>query len=692
MNRLSQEASPYLVQHANNPVDWYPWGDEALEKAREENKPVFLSIGYSACHWCHVMERESFENPAIADFLNRHFVSIKVDREERPDLDDTYMAAAVALTGNGGWPMSVFLTPELRPFFGGTYFPPQDGYGRPGFLSVLKHLAGLWDTDQTPVLESAAGLAAYVASQKRAQSGEYAGRLHPGLFSEALTAIERTFDRAHGGWSGAPKFPAPALIRFLLRASRRLGDLSARGMAEFTLDRMAEGGIRDQLSGGFHRYSVDAQWKVPHFEKMLYDNAQLAQAYTEAYQFTGRTRYQWIARQILDETLSEMRAPSGAFFSSLDADSPGGEGMYYLWTKEEIESALDAEDAGLFCEVYRVRREGNFVSHEPCHARQNVLHVPRPWPDCAEKYGLSEEDLEARLAPMRRTLKSVRAQRSRPSTDDKIIASWNGLMISSLARAAQVFDEPSYARAAIEAGLSIRARMRSAGGLMRCHRGETAHVPGFLDDYMALANAFADLYECAFDLEWLDASVALAEEAIRLFWDEETGVFFLAALSHGNPLVRAVPRFDNAEPSGNSLAAAVLPRLAGLTGKSSFEEKARRVLDAHGGMMGQAPQAFPAMLCAADFLVGPVTRIAVVGEPDADDTRRLLRGVRAPFIPNKLVALRAPGPNAGKHIAPAAFLDPQPMVDGKATAYVCAGNQCGLPATDRESLAQRLGV
>ena len=687
MNRLAHETSPYLVQHAHNPVDWFPWNEEALEKSRTENKPIFLSIGYSACHWCHVMERECFENDTIADFLNAHFVSIKVDREERPDLDDTYMAAVVAVTGNGGWPMSVFLTPELKPFFGGTYFPPEDRHGMPGFLNVLKHLANLWATEKDPVLESAAGLAAHVAAQKSAQGGEYAGKLDAELFPQAVTAIERSFEPAHGGWSGAPKFPASGLIRFLLRANRRLYSPSARRMAEFTLDRMAEGGMRDQLGGGFHRYSVDAKWLVPHFEKMLYDNAQLSMAYLEAFQCIGKSRYQWVARQILDETIEEMRAPGGGFFSSLDADSPGGEGMYYVWTKEEIDTALGAEDARLFCEVYGVRADGNFTSHEPYHVRHNVLHLARPWPEAAAREGLSEEELEARLKPMRQVLKKIRAHRARPSTDDKIITSWNGLMISSFARAAQILDEPAYAQAATEAARSLRARMESAGGLMRCYRGDTARVPGFLDDYMALANAFVDIYECTFDMEWLDAAIQLAEEAIRLFWNEDEGLFYLAAVSHGNPVVRAMPRFDNAEPSGNSMATLLLPRLAQFTGKADFEDKARRILEGHAGMMGKVPQALPVMLCAADFIIGPVTRITVVGEAVAGDTRALLHSAHAPFVPNRVVVLKEAD---GRNRVPAAFQDPQAKVDGKATAYVCVGEQCGLPVTDPESLLAQL--
>lgn len=682
-NRLSGSASPYLLQHAQNPVEWYPWGEEAIAQSRAEDKPIFLSIGYAACHWCHVMERESFEDPEIAAYLNRHFVCIKVDREERPDLDEIYMSAVQSMTGKGGWPMSLFLTPDLKPFYGGTYYPPHDKYGRPGFSPILRGIVAAWKDRRAEVLDNAHSLMTHLQGILGASS-RGKGKVSEVLLAGALEPLRSTFDREHGGWGGAPKFPSSASISLLLRAWQRTGKADLKEMATVTLDRMALGGLYDHLGGGFHRYSTDAQWRVPHFEKMLYDNAQLVPAYLEAWQATGNAFYRRVARETLEYLLRDMRDACGGFHSSEDADSEGEEGRYYLWTEGEILEVLGQTAGTAFCRHYRIDPEGNFTSHEAYHAGQNILYAAAS----PEEHG---EEWAEDLGRMRVKLLERRALRVRPGRDDKVLTAWNAMTISALARGAQVLDELRYLRAAEEAGAFLREEMLREGVLMRVYRVGQCHQPGFLDDYAATVAAFIDLYESAFDVDWLIAAKELAENMITRFWDDSHGVFCYTEKGQADLLVRSSTAYDGAEPSGNSTAAQALLRLAKLSGESTLEDKARKVIEANAAAMMRAPQAFLVMLGAADLALHPPVEIAIVGTYGSAGVNALLKTVYGRFFPDKVVAFIDPGASGASRILEnIPILHGKAPIDDAATAYVCRNETCGPPATTPESLARQL--
>jgi uncharacterized protein YyaL (SSP411 family) len=680
-NALIHETSPYLLQHAHNPVDWFPWGDAALEKARREDKPIFLSIGYSACHWCHVMERESFEHEQIAQYLNEHFVSIKVDREERPDLDDIYMAAVIALNGHGGWPMSVFLTPALRPFYGGTYFPPNDRHGTPGFYRLLHGIHEAWVNRRDEVEQNAEGLTQYVSVQLSAVMPEGEGEPdYAAILDAAVRDMHAQFDTVWGGWGDAPKFPSGMGIGLLLREHHRTGNVEALHMATHTLDRMAAGGIYDHLGGGFARYSVDAEWLVPHFEKMLYDNAQLAQACLEAFQATGNPRYAQVARETLDYVLRDMRDPSGAFHSAEDADSEGEEGRFYLWRRAEIAQLLGDDDAALFCRYYGVHERGNFHSHEPYHQGQNILYLAQDPAQTARQLGLSVEALEQRMAPLRRRLFEQRATRVRPGRDDKILTSWNGLMISALCLGARVLHEPRYREAAVAAGDFFRNHMWREGTLLRTHRRGESRLPGYLDDHAFLANACVDLYETAFDVAWLEEAEQLAQLITAKFYDAESGRFYFTAQEHQHRIVRARPSHDAAEPAGNSMAVLLLLRLAALQAREDYATIARRVLRGCAPLMERAPRGYLKLLWGANWLANPPKEIAIVGpETSAAPLLEALNGI---FLPNRVVAC---GEDGGENVA---LLEGKTAAHGQALAYVCRNRTCERPvATPQELLA-----
>ncbi len=683
-NRLIHETSPYLLQHAHNPVDWFPWGGEAFEKARAEDKPIFLSIGYSSCHWCHVMERESFENEEIAAFLNEHFVSIKVDREERPDLDDIYMTAVTAMTGRGGWPMSLFLTPERKPFYGGTYFPPGDGMGRPGFMTVLRSIADAWENKRDEVEKGAAGLADHVREQMSAAVP--ASDVTPGLIAGAVAHWRDTFDAKEGGWGGAPKFPSSATIGLLLREYRRGGEKDLLHMATLTLDKMAMGGMYDHLGGGFHRYSTDAQWLVPHFEKMLYDNAQLSQVYLEAFQLTGAARYARVARETLDYELRDMRDPLGGFHSAEDADSEGEEGRFYVWTAGEIEQVLGREDAALFNRYYAVKPGGNFSSREAYHRGQNILHQEETPGAVAKALGMTVSALEEKMAPLRATLLEARSKRTRPGLDDKVLTSCNALLISSLAQASRILDAPRYRQAAEEAGRFIRERMMRDGVLLRTHRAGESRLEGYLDDYAFTVNAFVDLYEATFDPAWLREADVLAGKMRDRFWDEDNGTFFFSAAAQDDLLVRARPTYDGAEPSGNSVAAQALIRLGKLVGNEDYDAMARRVLEANAALMARAPQGFPRMLCAVDLLLHPPKEIAIAGKRGDDAVSAYLDALYTRFVPNKVVAFIDPAEGASD----LPLLEDKAMLGGRTTVYICKDFTCERPITDLDQFKIRL--
>jgi hypothetical protein len=684
-NKLIDETSPYLLQHAHNPVDWYPWGDDALRRAKNEDKPIFLSIGYSSCHWCHVMEHESFENEEIAALLNDRFISVKVDREERPDLDEIYMQAVVAMTGQGGWPMTVFLTPDLKPFFGGTYFPPESRFGRPGFRDLVTQLGQAWETRRDEINTDSEKIGNYLQQALGGAQGE-AGAVTAELYHTAAQNMGDNFDSTHGGWGGAPKFPSSPTIQLLIRGHADLGDDSMLHQATHTLTKMARGGMYDHLGGGFHRYSTDEMWLLPHFEKMLYDNGQLAQVYLEAYQLTKDPLYKRVVEEIFTYQLRDMTGSDGSFYSTEDADSEGEEGKFYIWRYEEIVAALGEEDAAVFNAYYNIQKAGNFASHETYHHEQNVLHVPKPPEDVATELGLSVEELEAKLAPMREKLLAVRNERIRPGLDDKVLTAWNGLMISALAHGYQVLGDTQYRDAAIKAADFILANMVVDDTLMRSYRKGQAKHPGYLDDHAFLAVALIDLYEATFDPRWLREADAITQKMIARFWDEEGKGFFFTGAKHTNLLTRTKPTQDGAEPSGNSLASLALLRLAKLLDNADYYDKAEQTLRMVQPMMEKAPQGFLKALVVSHFYVNGPKEVAIAGAQDGADTRSLLDAVHGGFIPNKVLALidnEADNGDLEKFVPLLAYKRP---IDGKAAAYVCKNYACRRPVTTTDEL------
>ncbi|MBZ5576161.1 MAG: thioredoxin domain-containing protein [Acidobacteriia bacterium] len=681
-NRLSREKSPYLLQHAHNPVDWYPWGPEAFDKARAENKPIFLSIGYSTCHWCHVMERESFENDAIAAQLNRDFVPIKVDREERPDVDRVYMTFVQASTGGGGWPMSVWLTPDLKPFFGGTYFPPENRYGHPGFGSVLTQIAAAWLSDRQQILGSARDVieqlrkTVAVAPLRPGAPILDAAQLDSGFF-----VFRRTFDSRLGGFGGAPKFPRPSVHNFLLRYYARTKNREALDMVLVTLREMAKGGMHDQLGGGFHRYSVDERWFVPHFEKMLYDQAQLAISYLEAFQITGDGEFAETARRIFDYVRRDMTDAGGAFYSAEDADSAidparpheKGEGAFYIWTAEEIRERAGDTPAAWFHYRYGVEQTGN-VAHDP-HSEftgKNILYRAHTIEETAAHFGAPLEDVQAGLANAGRVLFEARSKRIRPHLDDKILTAWNGLMISAFALGGAVLGEPAYAEAARRAADFLIDRMydSATGLLLRRYRDGEALIPGFLDDYALFVQALLDLYEAQFDRRHLELASRLMEKQRELFEDAAQGGFFSTTADDASIVLRAKEDYDGAEPSGNSVAFGNLLRLAQITGRADFTESADHLLAAFGSRLSVAPMAIPQLLAACEFRLSEPRQILIAGDRDALDTQALLRTVHARFVPNRVLLLLDSEETRAALAAGApavASREPQPRPEGAAT-------------------------
>jgi hypothetical protein len=698
-NRLANEKSPYLQQHADNPVDWYPWGEEAFEKARRENKPVFLSVGYSTCHWCHVMERESFTSPEVAEILNRWFVPVKVDREERPDVDRIYMTFVQATTGGGGWPMSVWLTPDLKPFYGGTYYPPFDAYGRPGFITVLRKIAEVWNTDRARIAESSSQVIEQLRRHLEA-SDQVRGRLSDRLFEAAYNQLRRSYDPQFGGFGGAPKFPRSVVHNFLLRYARRTGAREALDMVLDTLRHMAAGGIHDQLGGGFHRYSVDDRWFVPHFEKMLYDQAQLAVSCVEAWQVSGDALFARLARDILDYVLRDLTGPEGAFYSAEDADSvidparpeEKGEGAFYVWSKEEIERLLGEPAAEWFCFRFGVEAEGN-VRHDP-HGEflgKNILYEAHSLEETARQFSAAAEEVERALEEAKRRLLAARSERPRPHRDDKILTSWNGLMISALAVASGALGEQRYLDAAERAARFILEKLYepATGSLLRRYRDGEAAIRGFLDDYAFLAAGLLDLYEASFDVEYLETAARLAERMIELFEDRAAGGFFATAEGDPSLVLRLKDDYDGAEPSGNSVAALSLLRLAEMTGRAEFRQAAERTLEAFAARMESMPAALPQMLVAADFALSKPKQILIAGSRRDPRTVALAAEVRRRFLPNRVLL-------GIDERARALLAEKLPVVEqireieGQPAAYVCENYTCRLPVTGVDELAKLL--
>jgi len=698
-NALAREKSPYLLQHQHNPVEWYPWGEEAFAKARRENKPIFLSVGYSTCHWCHVMAHESFENAATAKLMNEHFVNVKVDREERPDVDRVYMTYVQATSGGGGWPMSVFLTPELKPFFGGTYFPPEDKYGRPGFPTVLLRLADAWEKDRDNV--SATATKAIEALREYTATGSGAGAL-PGseVLDAAYNQFARTFDEELGGFGSAPKFPRPVALNFLFRyharqpAEARDGKVAA-SMALLTLRKMAAGGMHDHLGGGFHRYSVDRFWHVPHYEKMLYDQAQLAASYLEAFQITGDAQYATTARATLDYVRRDLTDPSGGFLSAEDADSllehgkpEHREGAFYTWTKEELDRLLGAETAPLFHRVYGVEAQGNSPAGSDPHGElggQNTLIRRMSDAEAAKAVDRPEAEVAAQLAAARAKLFEIRAKRPHPHLDDKIITAWNGLMISAFARAAQVLDEPAYLQAAQRSAQFLKRELWKGGNLIRSYREGASAVKGFCDDYAFLIAGLLDLYEADFDVAWLAWALELQARQDALFGDPQGG-YFSVAEGDASILLRMKEDYDGAEPSPNSIAALNLQRLAQFTGRDEFRDRALKTLAVFADQMTKSPTAVPQFLGALDASLSKPRQIVIAGAAADPATRALLREVQAHFIPHKLLLL-ADGAAGQKWLGERLeFLRTVAPLDGKPAAYVCENFVCQLPVTDPAAL------
>jgi uncharacterized protein YyaL (SSP411 family) len=666
-NHLVDEKSPYLLQHAENPVDWYPWGEAAFERARLEDKPIFLSIGYSTCHWCHVMERESFENEQIAAVLNRYFVPIKVDREERPDVDRIYMTFVQATTGSGGWPMSVFLTPDRKPFFGGTYFPPDNRYGRPGFMTILQSLARAWSEDRAKIDESSKSVIGQLAQLSEGSAGRPA--LDEQVSDSAYQYFRRSFDTKYAGFGGAPKFPRPVVLNFLLRYYARTHNDEALEMVLQTLKAMAEGGMNDQLGGGFHRYSVDERWFLPHFEKMLYDQAQLAISYLEAFQITHDPFYAQVARATLDYVLRDMTDPEGGFYSAEDADSvidpahphEKGEGAFYVWTRQELDAILGHPGASIFSDRYGVETDGN-VHNDP-HGEfpgKNILYVKRTG---ADDDGASKAKLL-----------EARSKRVRPHLDDKVLTAWNGLMISAFAKAAQILDDPRYAQAARRAADFILSRMYQpeTGILLRRYRAGDAAIPGFLDDYAFFAQALLDLYQTEFHAHDLELAIKLTGTMLEAFSDSENGGFFATPAGDPNLVLRMKDDYDGAEPSGNSIALLNLLRIAHITGDAKYEQAAEHALNGLAARISHQPVAVPQMLVALEYARAKKREVVLATGPGIED---FLRELRSRFLPYTAVLLDRPG------FGP---------VDGKATAYVCENFACQLPTTDLGRLRELL--
>jgi uncharacterized protein YyaL (SSP411 family) len=674
------------LQHADNPVDWYPWGPEAFEKAHKENKPIFLSIGYSTCHWCHVMAHESFEDPEVARLMNDAFVSIKVDREERPDIDNIYMTVCQMMTGSGGWPLTIIMTPDKSPFFATTYIPRESRFGRMGMLELIPRIVEMWSSQRNESLR----LADHIASELQKLSSMGPGdALDDSILHRAYTELEQSFDERYAGFGDAPKFPTPHNLLFLLRYWKRTGNDRALEMVGRTLTALRQGGIYDHVGFGFHRYSVDSQWHVPHFEKMLYDQALLAIAYTEGFQVTGKEIYRQTAREIFAYVTRDMTAPEGGFYSAEDADSEGEEGKFYLWTLDEIETFLGKEEAKAVVKVFNIGRGGNFIDQATGkRTGANVLHVQKPIPDHALDLKTNEQELLERIEGARVKLFTHRRERVRPHKDDKILADWNGLMIAAFAKGAQVFGDSIYIDTARKAADFIIRNMRTSDArLLHRYRDGQATIPAYLDDYAFLIWGLLELYEATFDVTYLNVAVDLHADMIEHFWDEESGGFYFTADDAESLLVRQKRIYDGAVPSGNSVAMLNLLRLGRMTARTDLEEKAERIGRAFSRSVMQAPSAYAQLMSAVDFGQGPSYEVIIVGDSQADGTRTMINALMSRFQPNKVVLLKPTEQKMPDIVRVAPFVQTYTSIDNKTTAYVCLNYQCTLPTTDvREML------
>ena len=690
-NRLIFEKSPYLLQHAENPVDWYPWGAEAFAKARNEHKPIFLSIGYSTCHWCHVMAHESFEDPAVAQLINAVFVSIKVDREERPDLDNIYMQVCQMLTGSGGWPLTIIMTPDKKPFFAATYIPKETRYGRIGMLDLIPRIKEIWETKQNEVVQSAQQITA--ALKKTAvDTGEE--DLDSKTLHRAFEELSQRFDEHYGGFSRAPKFPTAHNLLFLLRYWHRTGNERALAMVKKTLEEMRRGGMYDQVGFGFHRYATDQEWLVPHFEKMLYDQALIAMAYTEAFQATREDEYARTAHEICAYVLRDMTAPGGGFYSGEDADSEGHEGRFYIWTEDEIRKALAPEEAAVAIKTFNIKRSGNFLDEATQQQTgANILHLSASPAQIANALKGSGKDVKALLETIRRKLFAVREKQIHPHKDDKILTDWNGLMIAALARASQILDTPAYAEAAQKASAFILKTLRTKDGrlLHRFRDGEAA-IPAMADDYAFLVWGLIELYEATFEPGYLTTALELNKAMIDHFWDEPAGGFYFTADDAESLILRKKEIYDGAVPSANSVAMLNLLRLGRIIAQPDLEQKALKIARAFSNSVKQAPSAYTQLMAAVDFGAGPAYEVVIAGTPQGNDTKEMITALRKAFVPNKIVLLRPADKKSPDITAIAPYTKNQISLNGKATAYVCRNYACSLPTTNINKMLELLNV
>ncbi len=717
-NLLSQEKSPYLLQHANNPVWWYPWGEAAFAKAKAEDKPVFLSIGYSTCHWCHVMEHESFENPEIAEVMNKYFVSIKVDREERPDIDNIYMKAVVSLTGSGGWPLTVFVTSDRKPFYGGTYFPAQSQWGMPGLKDLLLSIHDGWQNKRAELLRSSQSITQNLQTKPFLQN--IGGNPTPdaGTLKDAYSQFFQRFDSRYGGFGGAPKFPSSHNLSFLLRYWKRANEPKALEMVEKTLTEMPKGGMYDHIGGGFHRYSTDQRWFIPHFEKMLYDQAMLSKTYLEAYQITKNEKYAQTAREIFDYVLRDMTDSQGGFYSAEDADSlppekyqgmtpaqspsrEKKEGAFYLWRDKEIEDNLGKDNAQIFDYYFDVQSSGNTVSDSHGEFQgKNILNVAHSLEETAQKFGKTPREIQKILNESKNKLFDVRKFRPRPHLDDKVLVDWNGLMISSLALGSRVLDEPRYGQAAEKSAQFILSTLvrkdgpanSGAGRLLHRYRDGEAGILGTLEDYAFFIHGLIDLYEATFNETYLKEAKRLTEDMVKLFWDDKEGGFFFTATDAEKLLFREKEIYDGAIPSGNSIAALDLLRMERLTLNRDWEKKAEQLFKAFGQELSSGPSAYAQSLMALDFAIGSSREIVLAGQKDDPQTQEMLKSLYSRFIPNKVVILRPASDEAAKDIISLVpFVENQKALGNRTTAYVCENYNCQFPTNDVYQFKELLG-
>ncbi len=690
-NQLIHEKSPYLLQHAENPVDWYPWGEEAFAKARRENKPIFLSIGYSTCHWCHVMAHESFEDPAVAELLNEFFVCIKVDREERPDLDQVYMRVCQMLTGSGGWPLTIFMTPDQKPFYAATYIAKESRFGRVGMLDFLPKIKAIWQQRREDVLSSADKITAALQQTEPASSG---ADLDQNTLQQAFAELCQRFDESHGGFSVAPKFPTPHNLTFLLRYWYRSGDKRALQMAEKTLQEMRAGGIYDHIGFGFHRYATDAEWRVPHFEKMLYDQALIAMAYTDAYQITGKRLYGQTIHEIITYVLRVLTAADGGFYAGEDADSEGREGKFYLWTEAEIINALRQDEAELMCTMGNITRSGNYRDEATQQLTgENIIYLTGTFCDCARAAGLSEHELQVRFETIRQKLFFQREQRIHPQRDNKILVDWNGLMIAALARAAQVFALPHYAAAARRAVSFILAHLRTPEGRLRhWYCDGVAAGSGMVDDYAFFIWGLIELYEATFATDCLQIALDLQRQMIDHFWDEQNGGFYVTADDAEQVLLRHKEIYDGAVPSGNAVAMLNLLRLARITGQTAFEQKASAIARAFSGSVQSLPSAYSQLMNAVDYAVNPSCEVVIAGRAATIETEPMVTALWKTFRPHAVLLFRPTDQDAPAITAIAPYTKDCTACDGRTTAYVCRHYRCSLPTTDVKHMLDLLNA